>query len=132
MIRCIQVAGLMQLVIAVANFFVPSKIGYKENLSRLSPIVRQVLIVHHVYIVLVVAAFGLMNLLYAPDLARPEPLSRFMAGFLAVFWSLRVPIQLFYYDPELRKSNFKMHLLFSAMFLYLGGTFAALAAGLGR
>ena len=49
----IQAAGTLQFVIAVANFFAPAKLQYRENLAQVSPIIRQIFTVHCIYIVLV-------------------------------------------------------------------------------
>ena len=129
LIPYIQIAGVIQLLIAGANFFIPSKLHYRENLPKVSPIVRQVFIVHHVYIVIIVVAFGFLGFSYAPELVRTDPLSRFLSRFIALFWLLRVPIQLFYYDPELKRKNLLWHVVFSLMFLYLGVVFTAVAIG---
>jgi hypothetical protein len=34
----IQLAGGLQLITAVANFFLPTKLHYQENLAKVSPI----------------------------------------------------------------------------------------------
>src|SRR5215471_12689698 len=39
-------AGLVQVAIASANLFLPAKLKYRENLSRVSPIIRQIFVVH--------------------------------------------------------------------------------------
>jgi hypothetical protein len=46
-------AGAVQLVIIAANFVVPKKLSCRENLARVSPMIRTVFVVHWVYIVLV-------------------------------------------------------------------------------
>jgi len=38
-------AGFVQIAIASANLFLPAKLQYHENLSRVSPIIRQILVV---------------------------------------------------------------------------------------
>jgi hypothetical protein len=42
----IQFAGLLQFIIAAANFFAPAKFRYRENLAKVSPIIRQIFTVH--------------------------------------------------------------------------------------
>ena len=51
-------AGMVQLLISAANVFVPRILSYKDNLSKISPIVRQVFIIHSVYVVMVVVGFS--------------------------------------------------------------------------
>src|SRR5690242_1596588 len=52
-VRFLWVAGGVQLALAVANLWVPKVLRYRQNLAKLSPMVRQVFIVHSVYLVLV-------------------------------------------------------------------------------
>ena len=43
------IAGFVQLAIASTNVFLPAKLNYRENLSRVSPIIRQIFVVHSVW-----------------------------------------------------------------------------------
>jgi len=51
---------------------------------------------------------------------------------MAIFWLLRVPIQMFFYDPELRRQNRLGDVVFLAAFSYLGIVFAVAASGVMR
>jgi hypothetical protein len=127
----IQLAGALQLVIAVANFFAPAKLHYRENLVKVSPIIRQIFTVHSVYIVLVLVGFGLISLLFPQDLYGRSALGKFLCAFLAVFWDLRVVLQFFYYDLAVKKENPWGTFAFGFAFLFLASTFTA-AALLGK
>jgi hypothetical protein len=125
-------AGAVQLVILAANFFLPKKLRCRENLSRVSPMIRSVFVVHRVYTVLVLGIFSALSLWFAPELAGASSLGRFLSAVIAVFWLLRVPIQLFAYDPELRRQNRFADVAFLAAFSYLGIVFSAAALGIVR
>jgi hypothetical protein len=118
----IWVAGLLQLAIAAANLLLPRILRYRENLARVSPMVREIFLVHSGYIVLVLTAFGTMSLVFAPDLAGGSRLGRFLSAFLAVFWLLRIPVQLAY-DPAVRRKYRAFDVAFLVALLYLGGTY---------
>ena len=79
------IAGLVQIVIASVNLFLPAKLKYRENLSRVSPIIRQIFVVHSFYIVGVVLLFALMTFGFAEELASGHGLGRFLAAAIAVF-----------------------------------------------
>jgi hypothetical protein len=119
----LQLAGLVQLIIAVANFFAPAKLHYRENLAKVSPIIRQIFTVHSVYIVLVLLAFALICLLFPGDLLGADRLGKFLCGFLALFWDLRVVLQFFYYDKTVKQENPLGTFCFGAAFLFLAATF---------
>ena len=76
LIPWIKAAGVVQLVIAAANLVIPRKLAYAENLARVSPIVRQVFIVHAVYIVGLLVAFGGLCWSFAAELASGSGLGR--------------------------------------------------------
>lgn len=125
----IWVAGAVHLSIAASNFVAPSKLRYRENLAKLSPIVRQIFIVHAVYIVGVLIAFSGLCLFFAPELAGASPLGKFLSGYIALFWLARCLIQLLYYDSGVRKQNRLADVAFSLASFYLGSTFAVAALG---
>jgi hypothetical protein len=121
----IQFAGLLQLVIAAANFFAPSKLHYRDNLAKVAPIIRQIFTVHSIYIVLVLIGFSLLCLAFPRDLCGASALGKCLSAFLALFWGLRVPIQFFYYDSAVKQANPGFALLFGLAFLILAAVFAA-------
>ena len=124
----IEFAGWVQLGIVAANFFLPRKLRYAENLDRVDTIIRQVFIVHSVYIVLVLVGLAGVCFAFPRELIAGNGLGRWVAGFAAVFWGLRVPIQLFYYDAKLRRQNLAMHCVFTAAFVYLASVFTMAVA----
>jgi hypothetical protein len=123
----IQVAGAVQLAIGLANLPLASRLQYRKNLAGASAIVREVFYVHAAYVVLVVLGFAALSLLFPTDLAGGQPLGRFLSGFLAIFWLLRVPIQLFYYPAEIRRQNRLADVIFTVAFAFLAVVFGIAA-----
>src|SRR5579864_1081927 len=125
-------AGALQLLIIAANFVLPTKLQCRENLARVTPMIRAVFVVHWVYIVLVLGIFTSLSFWFAPELAGASRLGRFLSAVIAVFWLLRVPIQVFFYDPELRKQNRFGDVIFLIAFSFLGVVFSVAALGVVR
>jgi hypothetical protein len=123
------VAGAIQLVIIAANFALPKKLRCRENLAKVSPMIREVFVVHWLYIGLVLGIFTTLCFWFAPELAGGSRLGRFLSLAMAIFWLLRVPIQLFFYDPETRRQNRLADVAFLLTFSYLGIVFGAAAFG---
>ncbi len=121
----IKIAGLVHWAIAAANIALPKKLKYRDNLSRVTPMFRQVFVVHSVYIVAVVVALGYICVRFAPELAGDEPLGRFLALGLAFFWGARLVIHLFYYDSGVRRRNRIGDLAFIAAIGYLVTVFGS-------
>jgi hypothetical protein len=103
--KLIWAAGAVQLAIVAGNFFLPRKLQVRENLARVTPMIRSVFVVHWAYIVLVLAIFSAICFFYAQELAGGSGLGRFLAAAMAIFWAPRIPIQLFVYDAELRRRH---------------------------
>lgn len=101
----IWVAGFVHLSIIAANFVLPGTLRVRENLERVSPMMRSVFLVHWAYIVVMLSIFSLICLFFARELAGGSGLGRFLAGAMAIFWLVRIPIQLFVYDRELRRRH---------------------------
>jgi hypothetical protein len=125
LLQLLWLAGFVQLAIASANFFLPSKLKYRENLSRVSPIIRQIFVVHSVYIVGVVLLFAAVTFSFAGELASGHGLGRFLAASIAVFWLFRAPVQLLYYDAALRRENRWGDIAFTVAALFLTATYGA-------
>jgi hypothetical protein len=105
LVLLIWAAGAVQLVILLANFLMPTKLNCRENLQRVSPMIRSVFVVHWAYILLILGIFSALCFLFAPELAGGSRLGRFLSAAIAVFWLPRLPIQLFVYDTDLRRNH---------------------------
>jgi hypothetical protein len=125
LLQLLWLAGWVQVAIALANFFLPRKLKYRENLARVSPIIRQIFVVHSVYIVGVVLLFAAVTFGFAGELASGRGLGRFLAAAIALFWLVRAPVQLFYYDAVLRKENRWGDVAFTLGALFLAVTYSA-------
>jgi hypothetical protein len=131
LLQLLWLAGLVQVGIAFANVFLPKKLNYRENLFRVSPIIRQIFVVHSIYIVGVVLLFAAVTFGFTGDLASGHGLGRFLAAAIAVFWLFRAPVQLLYYDSALRKENRLGDIAFTAAALFLAATYGAASLGRG-
>lgn len=127
LLQFLWLAGFVQLAIASANFFLPAKLNYKENLSRVSPIIRQIFVVHSVYIVGVVLLFAALTFGFAGELASGHGLGRFLAASIALFWLARLPLQIFYYDMALRRAFRAGDLAMIIALLFLSAIYGAAA-----
>jgi transposase len=121
------VAGAVQIAIALANFVLPAKLQYRENLERVAPIIRQIFLVHFGYIVGIVLLFAALTFRFAAELASGHGLGRFLAASMAVFWLSRVPLQMFYYDAGVRRANRLGDAAMTLALVFLAATYAAAA-----
>ncbi len=119
MIRAIWGAGCVHVGIMAANVPLPGRLRVRERLAGVPRFVRQIFYVHWVYIVIVLGLFAALCFGFAPELAGASALGRFLSGFMAGFWLLRIVLQIFYYDREIRRENRGLDLVYLGALIVL-------------
>jgi len=117
----LKVAGALLLVLAAAHVFFPKRFQWREELSRLSLLNRQIFLVHCFFICLMLVLMGSLSAFYTDALLQPSPLARLVLFGLTLFWGLRLLVQLFVYDRELwrgNRFNTVAHFLFTGLWSY--------------
>jgi hypothetical protein len=123
----LQAGGAVMAALVVVNLFVPSRCHWREEMSRLSLVNRQIFQVHSVFLVLILGLFSALLLTCAPALVEPTRLSRAVLIGLTIFWGLRMVMQWCFYSSELwrgHRFNTVVHYVFSAVWVYLTSVFA--------
>jgi hypothetical protein len=105
MTRAIWAAGAVHLGIIAANIPLPGRLRVRERLAGVPRFLRQIFYVHWLYIVIVLGMFAALCFRFAPELAGATAMGRFLSGFMAAFWLLRIGLQVLYYDREIRREN---------------------------
>jgi len=127
LVTFLRAAGFVHIAIAAANFILPKKLDYRENLGRVSPIIRQVFVVHSVYIVGVLLLFATLSIRFGSELADGKGIGHFLVTAIALFWLCRLPLQLFYYDEALRRRHRLGDLAFTVAIVCLALVYGVVA-----
>ena len=91
--------GLGQLAIAVLNLFLVRLLGWENELDGMSPLLREVFLVHKHFISITLVLFGLITLGFAGELAAgTNELGRWLAVGIGAFWGIRAVMQWTYYS----------------------------------
>lgn len=125
MITLLQIAGGVQLAVAVANLYVARVLRLDDEFARLSPLVRDIAKTHHAYIIGILLAAAALCLVFPGELSEGGPLGAFLSGGLGLFWGARLQLQLFRYDPETRRRHRLGDVLFTLAALGLTAIFLA-------
>ena len=94
LIQCLQLAGCVQLAIALASLAIPRELGWREETKRLEPLTREVFWTYAAYIWSTNVALGFVSLLAAHELAAQTTLARAICGYALLYWGARLVIQL--------------------------------------
>lgn len=127
MVRAIWGAGAVHLGIIGANIPLPGRLRVRERLAGVPRFLRQIFYVHWIYIVIVLGLFAALCFGFTAELAGGSHLGRFLSGFIAGFWFLRIGLQLLYYDPAVRRENRGLDSLYILSLAMLVGVFGIAA-----
>ena len=127
MTRAIWAAGTVHVGIIAANIPLPGKLKVRERLTGVPIFLRQIFYVHWVYILIVLGLFASLCFGFAHELSGATALGKFLSGFIAAFWLLRIVLQIFYYDPEVRRENRLLDGLYIFALVVLVGVFGIAA-----
>lgn len=85
--------------VAVANLSLVRVLRWQPALAGLPPLVRQVFHVHAFFVSAAVGFFAVLTARFAPEMATgTNPVLRWFAGGVAIFWTMRVLTQVGYYS----------------------------------
>ncbi len=90
----IFLAGFAQLGILVASSLVPLRLNWRESLAGLPRLHRQLYWTYGGYVVIGIIANGLVAIINADALAEGSTLARCVCGYIAIFWGIRLSLQL--------------------------------------
>jgi len=122
-------AALGHFCVLIASFQVPSRLHWKDDLAKLTSFNRKLMWVHGGFTVLTITAFGVLTLALHDEMLRGERAALCLAGFIGVYWTTRLIVDVVYYDhtdwPQGR-SFLLGHALLNLLFVFLAGSYVGL------
>jgi hypothetical protein len=92
------VAGLGQLLLAAGSLAIPRVLRWREDLTKVRPLTRQVFWTYAGYIWSTNVSFGLVSVTMPGQLMSGSPLAAAVCGFITLYWLARIVIQFTYFD----------------------------------
>jgi len=117
-------AGAGQIALALGSLAIPGVLHWREETRRLSPLTRQVFWTYAGYIWTSHVAFGLVSIRLPDALLGESPLAVCATGFIALWWTARLVLQVVCFDRSARPPG----ALFAAAEVALTATFVGCAA----
>lgn len=132
-------AGIGHFCVLIASFQVPSKLGWKTDLAKLTPFNRKLMWVHGGFAVLTIVSFGILTITLHSEMLRGDRAALGLAMFIGIYWSVRVAVDALYYDHSDWPEGLQFivgHFMLTALFVAMAGTYLtlvgrALAIGIG-
>ncbi len=113
------------MLLALLHVIFPKYFKWKDELSLVSHINRQMMYVHAFFIALILFLIGLLCMTSATELITTNLGERISLG-LGIFWATRLFFQFFIYSQLLwkgKKFETTVHIAFAALWTYLSIVF---------
>lgn len=93
-------ASLGHFCVLGASFQVPRRLGWKEDLPKLTTFNHKLMYVYAGFTVLTIVAFGVLTFLLHDEMWRGERAATALAVFIAVYWTARIGVDFLYYEHK--------------------------------
>src|SRR5688572_30100383 len=116
----LRIIGVILILLAIVHAAFPRRFKWKDELSSLSLINRQMMVVHTFFIALTLVLMGALCI-YGSNEIIHTPFGRMIALGMFIFWGVRLVFQFFVYSSDLwkgKKFETAIHILFSLLWLY--------------
>jgi alginate O-acetyltransferase complex protein AlgI len=130
--HAIYAAGLGHLLVLIASVQAPIRLGWKEDIAKLTRFNQKIFWVYGAYILLCILSFSVLTCWLHDDLLAGVRAARGIALFIAVFWTVRVVVDFGWYDyRDWPKGNSLVvgHALATSLFCALALIYWAAAIG---
>src|SRR6202162_3441118 len=120
-------AGIGHFCILGASCQVPSRLGWKQDLAKLTPFNRKLMWTYGAFTVLTVVAFGTLTLLLHDEFLRGDRAAIGLAAFIAAYWTARIAVDAIYFkhrDWPSGRSFVIGHVMLTGLFIALASTYA--------
>ncbi|MBI4054777.1 MAG: hypothetical protein HY402_01440 [Elusimicrobia bacterium] len=118
-------AGMLHFLNVPAMLLAPRMLGWREDLAKLAPINRRMVLVMGGGIVLVILGLGTVVAVCSREMAEGGRLGMALSCFLGIFWGYRTFIQVYVY-PRIWPGGFLgrlSHFGLVALFPFLSGVY---------
>lgn len=94
----VLLAGVGQVVLALASLAIPRVLRFREETAKLRPLLREMFWTYAGYILCTNLSFGLLSALAPEWLLDGSRLAAAVTGYITVYWAARLVIQFVYFD----------------------------------
>jgi hypothetical protein len=92
------IAGLSQIMLVLGSLAIPKLLNWKQELSKLNPLIKQMFWTYAGYILVTNLSFGIVSIVAVDELMNGSTLARAISLFISLYWIARIIIQFFYFD----------------------------------
>ena len=127
----LRVAGSLLLLLAAAHVPIGRRLNWREEALRLSPANGAIVQVHTLFICLILVLMGLPCLADPGIFVEKTRAGMWLTWSFSAFWTTRLVVQWMVFPHQLwrgKQTETRLHLAFTALWLFLAILFAFCAA----
>ena len=94
----LQVSGWSLVLLCIGSIWIPKVLGWKEKLVSLTPLMKELWWTYSLYVFGSHIFFAVMALKQADWFLSGSPAAASVAGFICLWWSVRLYLQFFGFD----------------------------------
>lgn len=124
----LQIGGYSLVILCIGSFWIPKILCWKEHLTKLPPLIRELWWTYSIYIWSSHVFFSVLTLGFGDWLMSGTGSAIAMNTFMLLWWSVRLYLQFFGFDfSEIKKDRFNrigkhmLTLLFIGLVTLFGG-----------
>jgi hypothetical protein len=91
--RLIFLAGLAQVLLALFSIVIPFVLKWKEEMTKVNGLIRNIFYTYSVYIFAINVWFGIVSITLSNELCNQSGLAAAVSIFIALYWLGRVLVQ---------------------------------------
>ena len=91
-------SGIFHIILVVGSLAIPYLLHWKEELSKVNILIRQMFYTYAGYILFTNLCFGLISVASPQSILQSGILASCVTAFIALYWIGRIGIQFFYFD----------------------------------
>jgi hypothetical protein len=96
--HALYAAAIGHLVILIGSFQAPVRLGWKDDIAKLTRFNQKIFWVYGFYILFCIVGFAAATWRLHDEFLAGGLAARCVAGFIASFWTIRVLVDIFWYD----------------------------------
>lgn len=123
------IAAVGNFCAIAAGIQLPFRLNWREELACLSNFNRKIFINYYFYIGLMVLTWGSLTIVLHDDMLRGDRTSMILTGVIAVFWTVRLIVDLFYFKHSDWPKGVQFvigHALLTTLFVFLSFSYLGL------
>ncbi len=96
----LKTAGFLQILLCIGSLAIPYLLNWKDELTKVSNLIKQIFWTYAGYILSFNLFFGLISFWGAEELLTKTFLAKSITIFIFMYWLVRVLIQFLYFDTK--------------------------------